>query len=476
MTTPDTAPSAAPKRRREPSRRRKLARRTLIGLGVFVLVLGIGAAGAIWKLQGNIDTAELGDSVVKDDTPKGAMNILFIGSDSRDLGTNEYGKGTGSQRSDALMLVHFSRGNTRIDAVQIPRDTVLDLPACKNTGSGAFAGGTNQMINAALDGGPACSVKAVETISNVRIDHFVQLDFEGFASMVDALGGVKVCLDEPLVDPLAKLKLPAGEQKIPGKDALALARTRHAVGDGSDIGRLGHQQVVMSSIIEQARSTSVLTRPDKLFRFVNALTKSITVDEGISSIPELTGLAKRARAVPDSGITFVTMPNGAAPFDSNRVVKTDDADTIFTAIKKDREMPVKSEDTPDAPADGGTATEVSNPRSAPVKVLNAAQTSGLGTSAQASLTALGYTVNGVATAQKPATATRIFVDGTPEAKATADQINADFGFKAQIVEQTSKITGVWLIIGADRIQAGTDPAVPEPVKATTRKANDSLCT
>lgn len=468
MTTTDTAP----KRRREPSRRRKIVRRLLLGVGVLVLVLGVGAAAAIWKLQGNIDTADLGTSIVEDDTPKGAMNILFIGSDSRDLGTSEYGKGTGSQRSDALMLVHFAAGNKRIDAVQIPRDTLTDIPACKDTGSGSFAGGTNLMINSALDGGPACSVRAVESLSNVRIDHFVQLDFDGFASMVNALGGVKVCLDEALVDPLAKLNLPAGEQKIKGKDALALARTRHAVGDGSDIGRLGHQQVVMSSIISQARSTSVLTRPDKLFRFLNALTSSITVDEGISSISELTGLAKRARAVPDSGITFVTMPNGAAPGDPNRVVKTDDADTIFTAVAKDKEMPVKGKKT-EQPDDSGT-TEVSDPRSTAVTVLNAAQTSGLGTSAQNAMVGLGYTVTGVRTAQKPATATRIFVDGTPEAKATADAINADFGFKAEIVEQD--ITGVWLIIGSDRIEAGTEPAVPEPVDATTSKASDSLCT
>lgn len=468
MTSTDTAP----RRRREVSRRRKIVRRVLISSGVFVLVLGLGAAAAIWKLQGNIDTTKLGESVVKDDTPKGAMNILFIGSDSRDLGTNEYGKGTGSQRSDALLLVHFSRGNTRIDAVQIPRDTLTDLPACEDTGSGSFAGGSNLMINSALDGGPACSVRAVEAISDVRIDHFVQLDFEGFASMVDALGGVNVCLDEPLVDPLAKLNLPAGKQKIPGKDALALARTRHAVGDGSDIGRLGHQQVVMSSIISQARSTSVLTQPVKLLKFVNALTQSMTVDEGISSIPELTGLAKRARAVPDSGITFVTMPNGAAPAPNDqRVVKTDGADTIFKAIAKDQEMPVEGEDTGTTGGDAGTPA--TNPRSTPVRILNAAGTSGLGTTAQTSLDGLGYTVSGIGTAQKPATATRIFVDGTPEAKATADALNEDFGFTAEIVEQ--KITGVWLIIGSDRIAAGLDAVKPPPVKATTRTAADSLC-
>jgi hypothetical protein len=299
----------------------------------------------------------------------------------------------------------------------------------------------------------------------------VQLDFEGFASMVNALGGVEVCLDKPMVDPLAKLDLPAGKQKIKGKDALALARTRHAVGDGSDIGRLGHQQVVMSSIIEQARNTNVLTQPARLLKFVNALTKAMTVDEGISSIPELTGLARRAQKVDSKDITFVTMPNGAAPTDRNRVVKTPDADTLFNAVAKDREMPVAGEaDTTKTPE---TPSPTTDPRSAVVKILNAAQTAGLATSAQTSMLKLGYTVRGLENAQKPAEKTRIFVDGTPEAKATADAINADFGFKAEIIEQ--KITGVWLILGSDRIEGGTDPVKPEPVKATTRKATDSLC-
>lgn len=459
-----SAPTA-PKRRRETARGRKIARRAAIVVGVLTLVLGVGAAAAVWKLQGNIDTQPLGDSLVEDDTPTGALNILFIGSDSRDLSTTEYGTAGDSQRSDALMLVHFSAKNTRIDAVQIPRDTLTDLPACEDTGSGTFAGGTG-MINSALAAGPACSVRAVEQLSNVRIDHFVQLDFDGFASMVDALGGVDVCLDEAMVDSDAKLDLPAGEQTLDGKDALALARTRKAVGDGSDIGRLGHQQVVMSSIIEQARSTDVLTRPDRLFKFLNALTKSITVDEDISSISGLTGLAKRARSVANEDITFVTMPNGAAPSDPNRVVKTDDADTIFAAVAADREMPVESNDA-DAPA--------ADDRAAPITVFNAAQTSGLAGNAQTSLVQLGFTVTGLQTAQQSAEKTRIFIDATPEARTTAESINKAFGFDAEIVEQSSGMTGVWLILGTDRVTAGTDPVEPEPVKATTRTASDSLC-
>ena len=167
------------------------------------------------------------------------------------------------------------------------------------------------------------------------------------------------------------------------------------------------------------------------------------------------------------------MPSAAAPTDPNRVVKTADADTIFKAIKKDQEMPVEGDESSEqTPASGG-GTPASNPRATPVKVLNAAQTPGLGTAMRASMVGLGYTVSGVETAQKPATATRIFVDGTPEAKAAAESLNADFGLDAQIVEQ--KISGVWLIIGSDRVKAGTDPVKPKPVKATTRKADASIC-
>ncbi|WP_159085783.1 LCP family protein [Aeromicrobium chenweiae] len=460
--TPATPPTS---RKRVRPRGRRIARAFGIGALALSLVLGVGAAAAYWKFNHNIESKALDDKdhVVTDDTPKGALNVLFIGSDSRKLKTKGYGKEEG-QRSDALMLVHFAKNNTRIDAVQIPRDTLTDLPSCDDTGSGAFAGGPQQMINSALAGGPSCSVRAVEQLSGVHINHFVQLDFDGFASMVNALGGVKVCLNQAMVDPDAKLDLPAGEQKLRGKDALALARTRHAVGDGSDIGRLGHQQVVMSSIINQARSAGTLTRPDRLLKFINALTSSITVDDGISSIPKLTSLAKRARAVDDSDIRFVTMPNGTAPTDPNRVVKTADADTIFAAIAKDKKVPVE-----------GSEDDQKATRAALVKILNAAQTDGLATSAQTAMTGLDYTVSGTENAQKPAKKTRIFVDGTPEAMTTADAINRDFGFKAEIVVHTSGMSGVWLILGSDRIAGGVQPNAPKPVKATTRTASESLC-
>src|SRR5699024_2286913 len=156
-------------------------------------------------------------------------NVLIIGSDTRDLasakdasddsGTGEgansgatSGHGFGSAegaRSDAMILAHVAADGGRIDAVQIPRDTIMDIPACDDTGHGASAA-THGMINSALNAGPACSVSAAEELTGVRVDHFINVDFDGFSAIVDALDGINVDLDEPLNDPKANLDLPAG--------------------------------------------------------------------------------------------------------------------------------------------------------------------------------------------------------------------------------------------------------------------------
>src|SRR5699024_9328883 len=159
----------------------------------------------------------------------------------------------------------------------------------------------------------ACSVSAVEELTGVRLDHFIEVDFDGFATIVDALDGIPVDLDEPLHDDKAQLDLPAGEQVLDGTDALALARTRHAVGDGSDISRMDNQQMVMEAIIDRAKSTRTLTRPDRLYGFLDAVTSSLRVDEDLDSVSALASLASTASSVPEDEITFESMPWASAP-------------------------------------------------------------------------------------------------------------------------------------------------------------------
>lgn len=303
---------------------------TIVGL----LVLGVGTAATMRQLSGNITTSPLRAGSSAEQGAGEDLNILLLGSDSRDLAEESFGEADGSRRSDAMVLVHLAADDDRIDAVQLPRDTLLDLPACKDTGHGNFPGGRG-MLNAALNYGPACSVAAVEELTGVPVDHFVELDFEGFMAIIDALGGLHVCLPDALDDPAAGLDLPAGQQTLDGRDALALARTRHAVGDGSDIARLGHQQMVMSAVVQEATSRRVIERPDRLYSFLDATTSALTVDPELSEIADMAALGSRVSHVPTEGITFLTMPWETAPDDPNRVVPSAEAETVFEHLMRD---------------------------------------------------------------------------------------------------------------------------------------------
>lgn len=336
-----------PNRPLGPRRTRRLTakhrrRRTIVALVVAaVLALPVAGFALVNGLQSNISSSQLNaDGRKAPEKTTGEMNVLIIGSDTRDLGKDGvagvrsgFGAAAG-QRSDSLILAHIAADGSRIDALQIPRDTETDLPACSDTGSGTLPGGRG-MINSALAAGPACSVSAVEALTGVRIDHFIEVNFAGFATIVDAMGGIDVDLPTALTDSKAKLDLPAGRQHLGGADALALARTRHAVGDGSDISRLNHQQMVMTAIIDRAKSGEVLSRPDRLYAFLHAVTSSLQVDDGLDSVTSLASLATTVSSVPKGAITFAVMPWGTPPGEPNRVMKSDGADAVFTAIRAD---------------------------------------------------------------------------------------------------------------------------------------------
>ena len=324
------------RRRMEAKYRR---RRFAVGTAALGIVGTLVVGGlALGHLQSNLDSSPLrsDDSaeVLNDNTH--GTNILILGSDTRDLDGDEYGD-AGGARSDAMVLAHLSEDETRIGAIQIPRDTMMDLPACPDTGRGASAGGYGA-VNSALNAGPACSVAAVESLSGVRLDHFIEMNFEGFTTMVDAMDGAPVCLPEALQGRRANLDLPAGEQTVDGRDALVLARTRHAVGDGSDIARMGHQQQVMSAIVQRARSSEVLTHPDRLYGFLDAVTSSLTVDEDLNSLSALTSLATEAANVEDSNISFRVMPWEEEPTDHNRVIPSAEAAEVFQRLHADQPL------------------------------------------------------------------------------------------------------------------------------------------
>lgn len=438
------------------------------------MLLGLIATGvvAVAQLQSNVSTAPIrstADGRAVDSEHTGPLNVLLLGSDGRALDSDVFGADDGTKRSDAMVLVHVSSDSTRIDAVQLPRDTLMDLPACPDTGRGHASGGQG-MLNSALNFGPACSVAAVEKLTGVHVDHFVEMNFEGFIGMVDAMGGIDVCLPRPLQDGHALLNLPGGPQAIDGTQALALARTRHALAEESDIARLGHQQMVLSAIVQKATKSDVLTRPDRLYAFLDAATSSMTVDPELGALTDLVGLATRIANVPLGDVTFLTMPWREAPQNRNRVVPAADAAVVFQALRDD--VPVKlSEGAAD------TDTDAAEPdaavRTTPLIVSNGAGTAGLASRVAGEVGALGYTVQALSNVQAT-DATVILVGEDAEAQATARSLAADLGGDIEV--HVRGADGVQLVLGADYSERTAEVHVPQrPVDAVNRSADTDLC-
>ncbi|KKD04618.1 LCP family protein [Streptomyces sp. WM6386] len=320
------------------SRALKAAGLTLAG----VLVVGAATGGWLyWHLNDNIKSVDI-DNALGDDRPakpvttpspaasasasplpSEALNILVLGSDSRSGKENkELGGGDSSgARSDTAMVVHIDAGRTEATVVSIPRDTLVTRPSCPLDDGGSTAVAYNAMFNSAYSvGGPVCAVKAVESITDVRMDHYIEIDFSGFAKLVNALGGVTVTTDEDIDDSSSHLTLKAGTHHLNGKQALALARTRHGIGDGSDLGRIGLQQKLVKALLEQISSTDLLTSPTKLYEVADAITGSLTTDTGLDSLSELMSLGQSLKGLSADQVKTVTMPVVPAPSDANRVV------------------------------------------------------------------------------------------------------------------------------------------------------------
>ncbi|MER5379807.1 LCP family protein [Streptomyces sp. NPDC002688] len=336
------------------SRVLKAAGLTLAGL----LVLGVGTAGwAYWHLNQNIKSVDI-NSALGDDRPakavatpsspasasasasplpSGALNILVLGSDSRSGKANaKLGGGDSSgARSDTAMVVHIDEGRTGATVVSIPRDTLVTRPACPTSSGGTTAVAYNAMFNSAYSiGGPVCAVKTVESLTDVRMDHYIEIDFSGFAALVDALGGVTVTTDEDIDDDQSHLHLTAGEHHLDGTKALALARTRHGIGDGSDLGRIGLQQKLVKALLGQISSAGLLTDPTKLYSVANAVTGSLTTDTGLDSLGELMKLGQSLKSLSSDEVTTVMMPVVTAPSDRNRVIANEpEASDLWASLK-----------------------------------------------------------------------------------------------------------------------------------------------
>ncbi|MYX94446.1 LytR family transcriptional regulator [Streptomyces sp. SID486] len=310
-------------------------------------MLGAAAAGWAYRhLNGNIESVDINGALGDDrparavvtpaatgpadasPLPTGSLNLLVLGSDSREgAADRELGGGDGSgARSDTAMVVHIDAGRTKATVVSIPRDTLVTRPSCPLASGGTTAVAHGAMFNSAYAvGGPVCAVKTVESLTGVRMDHYLEVDFSGFARLVDALGGLDVTTGQDIDDDKSHLHLKAGTHHLDGRQALALARTRHGIGDGSDLGRIGLQQALVKDLVEQLSGAGLLTDPARLYEVADAVTSGLTTDTGLDSLGELTSLGRSLRGLTADRVRTVTMPVVTAPSDPDRVIPEEPA-------------------------------------------------------------------------------------------------------------------------------------------------------
>lgn len=378
-------------------RQRRWWRWTAIGFAA-LLALVLAASYALYtQLDGNLNIVNVFGGLRNRPpaSPAGAENILLLGSQTRDGqlgGQAEFGTAPGTDLSDNLILVHLDATRSHATIVSIPRDTMVYEPACKSRqGRGMVPPMSQAIIDGAMNlGGPACAVATVEHLSDIRIDHFVRFTFNSFRDMTNVLGGVEVCLPQPVNDSYSHLHMSAGRHFITGDQALEFVRTRHGVGDGSDLGRIELQQEFISSMMQKLQSQGTLDNPVKLLEIAEVATRSLTVDQALGSVSALLSQAYSVRHLHAKNITFITMPTQIDPANTNRLLPMQpEDDNLWHMLKT------------------GTLWHghlpVPPPHQVQVTVLNGTGRSGLAGITAARLRALGYDVTATGNAVAVAT-------------------------------------------------------------------------
>ncbi|MES2170908.1 MAG: LCP family protein [Actinomycetota bacterium] len=325
----------------------------IAGIALAVLIVAGASVGAITlnQLQGNIKSVHL-----VGETPgpppdlgsfEGGFNILIVGSDTRAGQGAQFGV-DGGVLNDVTMLVHVSQDQTNAVAVSIPRDMVVPIPACpREDGKGNYSSMSAMPINNTLAyGGLACTVLTVKALTGLDIPFAALITFDGVIQMSDAVGGVPVCINGPLNDPYSGISLPsAGTYTLSGAQALAFLRSRHGVGDGSDLGRISSQQVYLSSLVRTVKSNDTLTNIAKLYGLAQAATSNMTLSDSLKNLNTMVSLALVLKKIPPSRITFVQYPSttGVGGVYSGKVAPlVPQAAALFQKIKDDEPFSLDS--------------------------------------------------------------------------------------------------------------------------------------
>jgi len=287
-------------------------------VSVLVVSLGVVAGITITRLTSSLQTITLPgheDPVLAGiGELEGGFNVLIIGSDTR-LGQGDQFGDVSSELNDVNILVHVSENHDHATVVSLPRDMLINVPECPQEDGTMSRPQTMTPLNATWGiGGMPCVVAAVEETTGLEIGYAGVMTFTGVAQLSTAVGGVNVCVTEPVFDPWSGLDLPeAGWHEIEGGQALAFLRTRKSVGDGSDLARISTQQIYMAALVRTLREDGVLTDIRKLYSIAEVAATTMVLSSSLGSLDVMVSMALALRNIPPENIVFIQFPVLDAP-------------------------------------------------------------------------------------------------------------------------------------------------------------------
>lgn len=317
----------------------------------------------------------------------GGVNMLVVGSDSRKGQDAIFGeKDSTGDLNDVTMLLHISEDHTNASVISFPRDMFVPIPSCKKEdGSGSYSAMSKQKINTTLTyGGLACTVSTVEKLTGLDIPFAAKVQFSGVMAMSTAVGGVPVCVAEPIEDEYTGTFLEAGEHTLEGFEALQFLRTRHGVGDGSDLTRINNQQLFMSSLVRTIKSADTLSDPAKVYSLAKAVTSNMQLSSSLNNVSVIASIAVALKDIDLGKVVFAQVPTAevqggvaaAQPAFKNMfaAVAEDDpiqlSGTTGSGTVTDPNAPVAEEPAPVEPVEPADPSATPEPTETPAGVLD----------------------------------------------------------------------------------------------------------
>jgi LCP family protein required for cell wall assembly len=270
----------------------------------------------------------------------GPINMLIVGSDTRQGQGSGYGNET-SNLADVMILLHVSADRKNAVAVSFPRDLLVPWPACPSTsgGPGYLPQALGQLNATIANGGPGCTLLTIEQLTGLDIPYLAMIDFKGVIEMSNAIGGVEVCVAQEINDPYTQTYLQPGKYTLQGKAALQFLRTRHGVGDGSDLARISNQQVFLTSLFRKVKSGGVLTNPVKLYALANAAARNMKLSASLTDLGTLVAMAGSLKDVELDKMVFLQVPSRGglpAPYSGRVEPVYEQANQLFELLRNDQ--------------------------------------------------------------------------------------------------------------------------------------------